>query len=122
MLPLDDRFEIHELVARYNQALDSGDGEAYADTFVEDGVFQIAGQPEIRGRDRLMTMASRSGGRGSKHWVTNIVIDGDGDSATMTCYLAVLRNLQITHMGRYENTLAKVDGVWKFVRRHFIPD
>jgi len=121
-LTLEDRQEITELVARYNQAIDGRDAAGYADTFVEDGVFQIEGQQEIKGRERLARMIERLGAPSSRHWVNSIVIDGDGDSATMSCYLMVLRDLRITNMGFYRNTLEKVDGRWKFVRRDYTPD
>lgn len=121
-LTVEDRVEMMELVARYNQAIDSGDAEGYAATFTEDGVFQIAGQPEVRGREQLIDMVQRLGPRNSRHWVNNIVIDGDGDSATMKCYLAVLRDRQITSTGKYVNILVRVDGSWKFLRRDYTGD
>jgi ketosteroid isomerase-like protein len=116
-LTLEDRLDITELVARYDQAIDGRDAAAYADTFTEDGVFQITGQQEIKGRERLMRMIERLGPPNNRHWVNNIVIDGEGDNATMTCYLMVLRDLRITSMGYYVNTLKRLDGNWKFVRR-----
>ena len=121
-LTLEDRLEITELVARYNQAIDTRDGAGYAETFTDGGVFQIAGQQEVRGRERLMRMIERLDPPNSRHWVNNMVIDGDGDTATMTCYLAVLRDLRITNMGFYVNALKKVEGAWKFVRRDYTPD
>jgi uncharacterized protein (TIGR02246 family) len=121
-LTLEDRLDITELVARYDQAIDGRDAAAYADTFTEDGAFQITGQQEIKGRERLMRMIERLGPPSSRHWVNNIVIDGDGDDATMTCYLMVLRDLRTTNMGYYVNTLKRVDGNWKFVRRDYTPD
>jgi len=121
-LTVEDRVEMMELVARYNQAIDSGDAEGYADTFTEAGVFQIAGQPEVRGREQLIDMVQRLGPRNSRHWVNNIVIDGDGDSATMRCYLAVLRDRQITSTGKYVNILVRVDGAWRFLRRDYTGD
>jgi ketosteroid isomerase-like protein len=121
-LTLEDRLDITELVGRYAHAIDFRDAQGYAETFVEDGVFQIGGQPEIRGREKLARMIERLGAPGSRHWVNNMVMDGDGDTATMKCYLMVLRGLRITNMGVYVNTLKKgVDG-WKFVRRDYTPD
>jgi ketosteroid isomerase-like protein len=121
-LTLEDRLDILDLVARYDQAIDGRDAAGYAETFVDDGVFQIAGQPEIRGREKLARMIERLGPPGSRHWVNNMVLDGVGDDARMTCYLMVLRDLRITNMGSYDNTLRKVDGKWKFVRRDYTPD
>jgi ketosteroid isomerase-like protein len=121
-LTLEDRLDITELVGRYDQAIDFRDAAAYADTFVEDGVFQINGQPEIKGHEKLMRMIERLGPQGSRHWINNMVIEGDGDYARMTCYLMVLSGLRVTNMGYYVNTLRKVEGKWKFVRRDYTPD
>lgn len=49
-----DIAEIKQLVARYNHLLDSGDGEAWASAFVEDGRFETA-----RMRAYLMVVAQR---------------------------------------------------------------
>jgi len=35
----EDYFEIQQLYAKYNHAIDSGNADAYADTFTPDGVF-----------------------------------------------------------------------------------
>lgn len=120
-LTIEDRLEIAELVARYNWALDSGDADAYIDTFTHDGVFRIVGGREYAGHEALRTIFARPRGS-SRHWVTNMVMDGDGDTATMRCYLTVMRGLQITNMGRYENRLRRVGGRWKFVSRDYTPD
>jgi uncharacterized protein (TIGR02246 family) len=121
-LTVEDRLAIFELVARYNQAIDGRDAPAYAATFVPDGVFQIAGQPEIRGREKLARMVERLGPPGTKHWVNNIVTEGEGDSATMTCYLMVLSGHRVVTTGFYRNTLQRIDGAWLFVRRDYTPD
>ena len=122
MLSLEDRLDITDLVARYNQAIDFRDAAAYADTFTDDGVFQISGQPEIKGREKLMRMIERLGPPNSRHWINNITIEGDGDEAVMRCYLMFLRDLRITSMGFYVNTLRRIDGRWKFARRDYTPD
>jgi uncharacterized protein (TIGR02246 family) len=121
-LTLEDRLDITELVARYNTSIDTRDAAGYAATFTEDGVFQIEGQAEIKGRERLSRMVERLGPPGSRHWVNNLVFEGDGESAVMTCYLTVFRDLRVTNMGMYRNTLRKVDGRWLFVRRDYTPD
>ncbi len=38
-LSAQDYFEIQQLYARYNNAIDSGDAEGWAATFTSDGVF-----------------------------------------------------------------------------------
>ena len=120
LLSAADRLEIEELVYRYNHATDSGDGDARADLFTEDGVFVAAGRDD-RGRDAIRE-GTRASGR--RHWVNNLVIDGQDDEATIACYLMLFdvqgRRMQIT--GRYRDTVQRVGGAWKFARREFTVD
>jgi ketosteroid isomerase-like protein len=125
-LTTEDRLAILDLIARYNHAYDQGDGEAYADTWTEDGVFE--GARTARGRAELQAMPQSSAERGwsVRHWTANPVIDGDGDEATMRLYLTVLRidadGHRIDQTGIYTDRLRRVQGSWKFVHRHLTPD
>jgi hypothetical protein len=121
-LTVEDRLEMMELVYRYDQAIDLGDGETYADTFTEDGVFQITGTSEVSGRQALIDMVKRMGPRNDRHWVCNLVIDGDGDEATMKAYFALIRERGIAATGKYVNTMKKVTGKWRFARRQYTGD
>jgi hypothetical protein len=59
-LSTQDYIDIQQLYARYYTAIDSGKGEAWADTFVPDGVFN-----ELKGRDALVNLVNdyyRNGG------------------------------------------------------------
>lgn len=133
----EDHEDIRQLVARYNWAIDFGETEAWADCFVADGVFSCVGLPEgtptggtHQGRDALLGYATThfavSRGR-ARHWNWNLLIDVDGDKATMQCYLnaqsagqgdsAVLRAT-----GLYRDQLLRTDGGWRFVSREVTVD
>lgn len=122
-LPVEDIVAIEQLVARYNHAIDAGDGDGYAATFLEDGCFQIAGREPVRGRAALAEMVRRTTGR-VRHFVSNLLIEGEGDAATMRAYLdAIPRGGgAVGTTGVYEDTLRRVDGRWLFVERRFTPD
>jgi hypothetical protein len=122
---------IRRLLGRYNLAIDLGDAEGWAATFTPDGVFQCSGLPEgsplggrYEGTAELVAYARTHfgiyAGR-ARHWNANLVIDGDGETATMRCYLLALTagsgRLAGT-TGIYEDHLHKVDGEWRFVERH----
>ena len=119
-----DKLEILELAARYNHAIDFADGEAWAGTFTEDGVFNGGPQPVV-GHAALAGFvggfAQNFGGKG-RHWTNNHVIDGDGDTATHTCYLNLLNGKDSVITGRYHDKLQKVDGQWRFTERNVQPD
>lgn len=122
-LSIEDRLDIQDLLARYNTAIDSGDAEAWAATFTSDGTFESGGRTH-EGTEALTTFARGFAERmaGARHWNNNLVIEGDGDQATLTCYLLLMRANQVVTSARYQDTLRKVDGHWKFASRKVVPD
>ena len=109
-LTIADRVEIADLVARYMHALDRRDGEALAATFTEDGVLDVADR-RIAGRSALLDFVRAGTGTfssGNRHWSSNLLIDGDGDAATASCYILVVdANDQgrVAVVGRYDDEL-----------------
>lgn len=125
MLTIEDRLDMIELVARYNQAIDNGDGEAWTNTFTKNGVFRIVCSRKAHGHEELAQLVCdtvRNNKRGYRHWAGNFVIDGDGDAARMTAYFMGVVNRQIAATGRYRNELRKMDGEWKFTLREYTND
>jgi uncharacterized protein (TIGR02246 family) len=128
-LTIEDQLAIQGLASRYNFAIDTGDADAFAAAFVENGVLNAAGQV-TEGRPALADFARGfpDSMRSPRHFSTNLVVDGDGNFATLKAYL------QIWHMtgdpaqpailasGGYDDTLSKEDGTWRFVRRTFTID
>jgi uncharacterized protein (TIGR02246 family) len=128
-LSAEDQLAIRDLAARYNHAIDGGDGAAYADTFVEDGVLD-AGELVLEGRKALEEFATAFAGsmRAPRHIATSLVIDGEGDRAELRAYVQMFAMVGqppqhvVTASGTYADSLARVDGSWRFVRRTFNPD
>ena len=120
-LSVEDRLAILELAARYSHAFDYGDVDAWTQTFTEDGVL-TDGERSATGREGLRAFAegSGTGEHPTRHWTNNHVIEGDGDTATHSSYIMVLNKSGpiIIGVGIYHDKLKKVDGEWKFVRRH----
>lgn len=126
MVSTEDRLAINELFARYNWALDTANGDAVADEFIDGGVFDgsastWAGREEIKS----MVAGSREGDGEfrSQHWALNSVIVGEGDTLTVVsmsiCPAMNGSEFQMAFMAYYVDTVVKINDQWKFERRRF---
>ncbi|MYE45790.1 MAG: nuclear transport factor 2 family protein [Chloroflexi bacterium] len=89
-LPAADRLAILELLARGLRALDAGDGEAAAACFTADGVLDVPPHGRFEGREAIAAFVrahEAAAEHGSQHWTNNVVLGGDEDGATLSCYL-----------------------------------
>jgi actinorhodin biosynthesis protein ActVIA len=124
----DDYVQIQELYARFNQALDTAQPDAYVETWTDDGEF-VGGRgpgrgaearPPIKGRAALWDMAHRAG-IGTRHMVANLVVTPKPGGATASAYLLLLNASNspptITETAIYQDTLVKTAQGWRFKRR-----
>jgi SnoaL-like domain len=119
-LSAQDNFEIQQLYARYNNAIDSGDAEGWAATFTPDGVFNT-----FTGHDALVGFVKmwreKLGGATRKHWNTNLQISGDSKEATASVYLMLVdfgtKPASILTTGMYSDSLIKTKDGWRFTKR-----
>ena len=129
-----DHEDIRQLLARYNFAIDLGDPDGWAACFTDDGTFECSGLPEgnplggrYQGADALRAYAKThyATAKGhARHWNWNLLIEGDGETATMQCYLMALNTARpgAAGLGIYRDRLVKVDGQWRFAERHITVD
>lgn len=129
-LSVEDHLAIQQLYAKYNHAIDSGDGAGWAATFAADGVFSSA-TGTFTGTEQLAgfgtAFAQRLKGR---HWTNNLVLEGAGARANGSCYLALFRlspgeqpPASILTTAIYRDELAKgPDGAWRFTKRTVVGD
>ncbi|MBS1838303.1 MAG: nuclear transport factor 2 family protein, partial [Actinobacteria bacterium] len=115
----------------YNHVIDAGLADEWAALFVEDGTLDTGLGILVEG-----TTAARvefAAGvplimPGSRHVVTNVRLDGDGDSAKGAGYLQLwvadeeAGGVKVLVSGIYKDALRKEDGRWKFVSRALVPD
>jgi len=136
----EDRSEIEDLMNRYLFAMDWRDAEAYAATFTEDGVLDYGGglekgRPAIAGminglkaREAKARAEDKSGLRRAttRHFVTNLVLTINGDTAVARAYWMSVSNAKdrasaaVSAYGHYEDTLAKRNGKWLFTSRKIL--
>jgi hypothetical protein len=119
-LSAQDYFEIQQLYARYNIAIDSGDAEGWAATFTADGVFNT-----FSGHDALVgfikTWREKLNGATRKHWNNNLQVTGNSKEASATTYLMLVdlstKPPSILMTGAYTDSLVKTKDGWRFTKR-----
>lgn len=127
-----DRAEIEQLMWRYTRALDSGDGDAYAATYTEDGQFGT-GANATKGREALKALAG-GGGQASGgpqrlfHMTANHYIEFiDRDHARVHAYYLTTSPAsgdsqnRIVAMGRSVDTLVRTAEGWRIQIRDVQP-
>lgn len=128
-LSTEDQLAIQQLYARYNHAIDSGQGEAWAATFTPEGVFSsasgtFAGTAQLAGFGSGFAKQLKA-----RHWTNNLLVDADGGGAKGSCYLILLRLTPgerppagIMATAIYNDELVKVGGDWRFSKRTVTTD
>ena len=119
-LSAQDNFEIQQLYAKYNIAIDSGDAEGYAATFTPDGVFnQFAGHDALVGFAKMWR--EKLNGATRKHWNNNLVISGNSKEASGFVYLMLVdigtKPASILATASYTDSLVKTKAGWRFTKR-----
>ena len=123
-LSLEDREAIRDLFARQNLAYDRREAERTAAMFTEDGVLELSGDLRFEGREAIQNYMGRLlevVGDDYRHWTNSMAIDGDGDEASVECYLVAfgMSDGSLRLAGRYFDRLRKIDGEWKFAHRRW---
>ena len=124
---LEDRAEIEQLLLEYGRALDRRDFAAYAGLFADQGEWSgstgtFKGPAQIKAAMEKAFPAPAGGVHpaASFHLLTNALIDIHGNNATAESkwtFIKVDGTPMIALSGRYEDTLIREHGRWKFLRR-----
>lgn len=127
--------EVQQFYARHFQLLDSGQAEAWADTFTEDGYFAPETLPEpVRGREALAAGVAKSyaeleaAGEQRRHWHGMVAVDQAADGTLrVRCYALIFSTLAGGHPELRltclcEDVLVKVGGAWQVRSRHVTRD
>jgi 3-phenylpropionate/cinnamic acid dioxygenase small subunit len=122
----EDKAEIQELTARYANAMDDMDLDAWMATWDGNGLWK-GGLGEFQGTQKLKELFAALGDRikNRRHVMTNFVIDADGDLADQRCYMLVfdrVNEARLIASGVYNDRLIKTDGKWKFLERRVALD
>jgi uncharacterized protein (TIGR02246 family) len=133
-MSVEDRLAIQEVIARYSYTYDSKDSEAFAQLFVEDGVFEVIvpgeSSPTVRlsSRTAIREWAAQrhqlNAGSQARHYQSGVLFDElTGDTATTRTMLLLTRQnapdaAPILHLtGVYHDKWRKTREGWRFVHR-----
>ncbi|WP_300265736.1 nuclear transport factor 2 family protein [Microbacterium sp.] len=123
------------LIGRIAQLADSGDPDDYLDCFTDDAVWDLTDATglaletqTIRGRAALLAgVRSRreaglqGPGTHTRHDVSSIVIDVDGDRAQSRSYFRYYRQTntqpELVAMGTYDDSFVRTPSGWRLQRR-----
>ncbi|MBK6562339.1 nuclear transport factor 2 family protein [Candidatus Amarobacter glycogenicus] len=129
-LSVEDQLAIQQLYAKYNHAIDSGDGVAWAATFTPDATF-VSASGTFTGTEALTGFGNSLARRFKlRHWTNNLVLEGSAGEATGSCYLVLYRltpgeqpPASILTTAIYKDELARgADGAWLFTKRAAVGD
>ncbi len=122
---LEDEQEIRNVLLDYGRFLDSRDFGAYSRLFATDGEW-VGGFGSVQGPANIQAFMEKNIGTGpnrgnSYHLLSNFVITVQGDSAVAWSRWAYIvpgeRGATVAQAGRYDDTLVRQNGQWKFKRR-----
>lgn len=122
-LTAEDHAQIHQLYARYVQAIDFGDAIAWADTFTPDGSFGDA----VTGRAALIAFAEQyheENGDAPRHWYGALVLTPTAEGAEGRCYAVTFnsRTQSLMWTGTYRDALVQTPDGWRFALRQLTMD
>jgi len=133
-LTVEERLDIHELIARSSQAIDFSDPDAYAALFSPDGRMIGEESPRrggavkyrVQGHDELRKFAADAAAKRQgygRHWINSTVLSKEDDGASGISYLFFLTidpattacdiMVSAIHHDRYVRT----DDGWKIAER-----
>jgi 3-phenylpropionate/cinnamic acid dioxygenase small subunit len=133
---VNDRGEIENLMALYTEALDDARFDALGALFaagtvtIEGGPHSGAtasGQDDVTALYRSIVVLDDAGRTGTRHFITNVFVETDGDTARARSYFAVTQQtavlpLQIVACGAYRDEYRRDGARWRFAIRHIVCD
>jgi len=123
---LEDREAIRNLIASYGPLADSGNAEAVAALWVEDGSYAVGGMTEAKGRAAIAALIDGDTHRalmaaGCAHLLGPVAIDLDGDRAVARGHSVVFRKtpsgFEVWRVSANRWELVRTDDGWRVERR-----
>ena len=121
----EDKEEIQNLLLDYGRFLDNRDFKSYSNLFAKDGEW-VGGFGSVSGPANIQAFMEKNMGTAPNrannyHLLSNFVITVQGDTATAWSRWAFVvpgqSGATIAQAGRYDDTLVRENGRWRFKRR-----
>lgn len=126
---------ITSLLYRYTELIDAADFDGLGALFADAVITNEGVDAEIRGADAVKQLYSGTnrvhpdGTLRTRHLTSNVIADideGAGTATTRSSFVVFQQTpdlpLQPIVTGRYRDEFARVDGAWRFARRHIVVD
>jgi 3-phenylpropionate/cinnamic acid dioxygenase small subunit len=122
---VDDLAEIQQLYSRYNWTMDEKRHDEWLDCFTEEGAVEGPNFGRHAGREQLrqfiVKYRAETAMFQTRHVISNINVDIQGDRAVGSCYVLHFRThrgrTELSAIGTYHDQLRKVGGRWLFTER-----
>jgi len=118
-ISLEDRLNIHELLALYGHIIDDRQFSRLGEIFTVDAIFDLSGYggPRYSGLEEIEDLMVQSTEHPLAHHATNIVISADEADVG-----AISKGLGVGHRGKvgsvvYRDTLVQVNDKWRISQR-----
>jgi ketosteroid isomerase-like protein len=127
---VEDREAIRDLIASYGPLADSGNAEAVAELWIEDGSYVVGGIAEAKGGAAIAALLTSETHRalmadGCAHMLGPVVIDLEGDRAVARGHSAVFRNgatgFEVWRVSANRWELVRTADGWRVERRFNAP-
>jgi hypothetical protein len=125
-VPVEDRLELQDLIARYAWALDTGDVEGYVDCFFEDGWIEHDPPGLCRGRDEIRKLTEflwyehSANYLGRQHRMSQVLMTPEEGGVRIRAFWSILQHDVFTDqnfvygLGLWNAVAAKgPDGEWR---------
>lgn len=138
-IPLEERLAIQDLLVRYTWYVDFGCTEAeFMRLFTEDALIDSPLSGKYENLEGLKRFYVKNAGTRSevltRHFLTNCLVEGEGNQATMKAYFMIMmtppkpqhprrvKQTEFVYTGGYDCEAVKVKGEWRLKRRTVTTD
>ena len=97
-IPVEDRLDIQDLIARYAWALDTGDLDAYVDCFFEDGWIEHHPPGRCEGREGIRKLTDflwyehPNNYLGRQHRMSQVLLTPEGEGVRIKAFWSILQH------------------------------